>query len=105
MLRSAARSNPSADRVARQTSVARSLESDTCGRDLVLGLVVFLRQLSCDEPALAGLPEPVEPFAPIFVRALLLVSERPQLVTAEEVGVPGDDRRLLRYLFLADADG
>src|SRR5439155_1107129 len=123
MLRSAARSNPSADSVARETSVALlvgrqdreagergserqllALERHPRGEDGVLELVVLLGELGGDEPTLAGLTQPVEPFARLAVRGRLLVAERAELVTAEEVGVTRDDRRLLRHLFLAAAD-
>ena len=96
------------DREPRQRGAKRQLlplEVHARCENLVLELVVLLRELSGDEPALARLAEPVEPFAPVFVGTCLLVFECSQLVAAEEVGVPRDDRRLLRYFLLADADG
>ena len=74
------------------------------GEDGVLELVVLLGQLGGDQPAFAGLPQPVEPLAVVAVGGLLLLTERPELVAAEEVGVAGDDRGLLRHFLLADPD-
>jgi hypothetical protein len=72
--------------------------------DRVLELVVALGQLGGDDAGLAGLAQPVEPLTVAVVRALLLVAECGELVAREEIGVAGDDRRLLGDLLLADAD-
>src|ERR1700730_221603 len=63
----------------------------------------FACQPGGNEPALARLAQPVEPFALVSVGKRLLVPERPQLVAAEEVGVARDDRGLLPPLFLTHA--
>src|SRR6266852_1473193 len=81
------------------------LEVEARGQNCVLELVIGLRKLGGYEPALARLAQSVEPFVLISVGSRFLVPQRPQLITAEEVGVARDDRGLFRHLFLADADG
>ena len=56
-----------------------------------------------DQPALAGLAQPVEPLALVAAGRLLRLAQRLELLAAEEVGVAADDLRLLRDLLLADA--
>src|SRR5436309_12480770 len=82
-----------------------TLEGKTRRQDRVLELVVLLRQLRGDQTALTGLPQSIQPLAPISLGLRLLVAEGAQLVAAEEILVARHDRRLLRDLFLADANG
>ena len=82
-----------------------ALPRDARGEDLVLELVLRLGELSGGETAFAGLAEAVEPLALVAVRGLLLaLAQRRELRAREEIGVPRDDRRLLRSLLLAHAD-
>src|SRR5262249_47977246 len=81
------------------------LERHTGSEDRVLELVVTFGELGRNEPAFAGLAQPVQPLALLMVRALLFLLKRAQLIAAEQVGVARDDRRLLRDLLFADANG
>src|SRR5207237_240287 len=74
-------------------------------KDRVLELVVSLRQLRGDEPALTRLAQTVQPLALLALGSLFLLAQRTKLVAAEQVGVAGDDRRLLGDFLLTDADG
>ena len=90
---------------AERSGSSSPLQRHARGEDRVLERVLALGELGRDEPALAGLAQPVQPLA-------LVVRPRPSsasrsassCVAAEEVGVARDDRRLLGDLLLADAD-
>ena len=82
-----------------------AVELEPRGEDRVFQRVVALDELGREEPAFARLPQPVQALARVSVGPLLLVFQRIQLLAAEDVGVARDDRRLLRYLLLADPDG
>ena len=81
-----------------------ALEVDARGQDRVLELVVSLGELRRDDPALACLSEPVQPLPFVAACPSLLLPERVELLAAEQIGVPGDDRRLLGRLLLAHPD-
>ena len=71
----------------------------------VLEGVLALDELGGDDPALADLAQAVELLALVALRRALGVPERIELLAGEQVGVAGDDLRLLGRLLLADADG
>jgi hypothetical protein len=64
-----------------------ALEGQACGEDRVLEFVVLLGQLGGDEPTLTGLAQPVEPLALVSLRSVLLLTQGPKLLAAEEIGV------------------
>ena len=80
-----------------------ALERDALGEHAVLELVLALDERGRDEPALAGLAQPVEQLALVALGAVLGLAQRLELLDAEEVGVALDDLRLLGGLLLAHA--
>ena len=82
-----------------------ALERDARADERVLERVLLVRELGGDDPALARLPQPVEALAVFALRGVLRLVQRLELRAREQVGVAGDDRRLLRHLLLADANG
>ena len=90
---------------AERSGSSSPLNVETRGEDRVLELVVLLRQLGGRSARPRRSCAACRATRAGRRRPLLLVPERPELVAAEEVGVPRDDRRLLRDFLLADADG
>ena len=80
-------------------------EVDAAGEDRVLELVGALRELGCDDPALARLAKAERALRVAVLATLDGSRERSMLGAAEEIGEPGDDRRLLARLLLADPNG
>src|SRR5262249_43022879 len=78
-------------------------ERHPLGEQPVLELVLLLDERGRDEPALARLAQPVEQLALLPGRALLGLTQRLELLPAEEVGVAAHDLRLLGRLLLAHA--
>jgi hypothetical protein len=96
------------DREPRLSRAERQLlaaEGDAGGEDRVLERVVALRQLGDEQTGLTRLAQPVEPLALVALGLLLGRPQGVELVAAEEVGVAGDDRRLLGDLLLPHAHG
>src|SRR5262249_9307307 len=79
-------------------------ERDPLCEQPVLELVLLLDERGRDEPALARLAEPVEQLALLARSPFLRLTQRLELLPAEEVGVAPHDLRLLGRLLLADAD-
>ena len=78
-------------------------EIDARGEELVLETVGALGDVGDDDPAQTGLTEAVEALALVAGGRVLLVAERLVLLAGEEVGVAGDDLRLLARLLLPHA--
>ena len=78
-------------------------EIDARGEELVLEAVGALGDLGDDDPAEARLAEAVEALALVAGGRVHLVAERLVLLAGEEVGVAGDDLRLLAHLLLPHA--
>ena len=78
-------------------------EIDARSEELVLEAVGALGDLGDDDPAEARLAEAVQALALVAGGRVLLVAERLVLLAGEEVGVAGDDLRLLARLLLPHA--
>jgi hypothetical protein len=78
-------------------------EIDARSEELVLKAVEPLRELGDDDPAETRLAQAVETLALVAGGRVLLVAERLVLLAGEQVGVAGDDLRLLARLLLAHA--
>ena len=74
---------------------------DPRGEQRVLELVLPLGELAVDDPLLAREPQPRDRLARAVARGVLSASRSAcELLAGEEIGVPRDDRRLLRGLLL-----
>ena len=96
------------DRQFRDSRPERQLlpfERQARGQDGVLELVVLLRELSGDEPALARLPQAVQPLPLISFGLSFLAPQGAELIAAEQILVAGNDRRLLGDFLFAHANG
>src|SRR5919108_362796 len=100
----AARSNPKAVSVSRQTGTERQrfpVEVDARGEDGVLERIHPLGELADDDAAVTRLAQPEQTL--VSRRCLLLATQRVVLLSCEEIGVTGHDRRLFARLLLAHA--
>ena len=87
-----------------RSGISSPLNVDPRGEDRVLERVLALGELGRDEPALAGLAQPVEALALVAAGAPSSASRSASSCSRrEEVGVARDDLRLLGDLLLADA--
>ena len=92
------------DRLGRVERKLVAVEGEPCREQRVLELVLSLGELGIDDARLAGAAEPESRSRSSSGGVLLGFPQHFKLPASEEIGVPRDDRSLLRRLLLADAN-